>query len=113
MVEWKRDFFKKDAVLSQLHQVILRSHKVADHTYKCLIENRHIKDFCEESRHFVLLPGNPDLYIHYDIACWFKEPNGIQMKVESIAVYDDFVEYESSRIKQLSENKESEGLNLN
>jgi hypothetical protein len=101
MTEFKREFFKNDAVFGKLFELIKKNHKVANHTEKVLIENRHIKDFCEEARHFVEMPGNKPLYIHYDTASWFKEPMGVQVKIESIGVYDDFLEYNTARMKGL------------
>lgn len=52
MTEFKRDFFKNDPVLGKLYEMIKKRHVVADHTEKTLIENRHIKDFCEEAKTF-------------------------------------------------------------
>jgi hypothetical protein len=114
MTEFKREFFKTDPVFSKLFDVIKRNHKVAEHTGKVLYENRHIKDFCEEARHFVLMPGNPPLHIHYDVASWYH-PAGATVKIDSIGVYDDFLEYETARVKQLhaAESKDIPSSNLN
>lgn len=97
MTEFNREFFKKDPVFNKLWHLIMKNHKVAKHTEKVLFENRHVKDFCEEARHFVEMPGNPPIYIHYDVASWWKDPAGVQLKIESIAVYDDFLEYSIAR----------------
>jgi hypothetical protein len=112
MTEFKRDFFKKDPVLSKLWEVIKRNHKVADHTARVLYKNRHIKDFCEEARHFVELPGNKPLYIHYDTASWYH-PSGAQVKIESIGVYDDLAEYTIARLKGLHSTKDADIPNIN
>lgn len=113
MTEFNREFFKNDPVLHKLFMVVKGNHKVADHTEKVLLENRHIKDFCEESRHFVMMPGSPPLYIHYDVASWFKEPMGVQLRIDSIGVYDDFMEYETARMKGLHSGRPSDIPNIN
>lgn len=113
MTEFNREFFKNDPVFGKLFEAVKRGHKVASHTERTLIKNRHVKDFCEEARHFVMLDGEKPLYIHYDVASWFKEPNGVQVKIESIGVYDDFIEYETARLKGIHSTKDSDGGNLN
>lgn len=113
MTEFKREFFVNDPIIHKLYVLIKGMHIVADHTEKVLLENRHTKDFCEEARHFVFMGGKPDLFIHYDTASWFKEPMGVQVKIESIAVYDDFMEYEKARMQQLhrAQNKDIPNIN--
>jgi hypothetical protein len=103
MTEFKREFFKHDPVMKELYEIVKKNHKVADHTERTLIQNRHIKDFCEEARHFVMLPGKKTLYIHYDVASWFQPPAGVVVKIESIGVYDDFIEYEKARLARITE----------
>jgi hypothetical protein len=98
MEEFKREFFKNDPVFYKLFQIIKKNHRVAKHTIKVLNQNKHIKDFCEEARHFVELPGEKPLYIHYDVASWYG-PRGPLIRIESIGVYDDFIEYEIARSK--------------
>jgi hypothetical protein len=100
MEEFDRKFFKNDPVFYQLYQILKRNHRVPQHTVKTLVKNRHIKDFCEESTHFVELPGDKPIYLHYDVASWYHhKPAGIQVRIESIVVYDDFLEYEKARAK--------------
>ena len=114
MTEFKRDFFKNDPqVMGKLHQHLVKIHKVAPHTEKVLIENRHVEDFCEESRHFVILDGTPQIYLHYDVATWFKKPNGVQAVIDSIGVYDDFMEYETARMKGLHSGRSANIPNIN
>ena len=114
MVEFSRDFFMKDPdVIGRIHRLIVSNHKVADHTERVLIENKHVKDFCEQARHFVILPGREPLFIHYDVSSWFKEPMGVQVVVDSIGFYDDFMEYESARMKQLHGAKKKDIPNIN
>lgn len=113
MTEFKRDFFKNDPVFYKLYEVIKRNHKVAKHTERVLLKNKHVKDFCEEARHFVEIPGEPPLFIHYDTASWFKKPNGVQVKIESIGVYDDFMEYDIARLKGLHSGRSADIPNIN
>lgn len=114
MTEFPRDFFKTDPVLRKLYEVVKKNHKVAEHTEKTLYENKHIKDFCEEARHYVMCTGPKPLYIHYDVASWYH-PSGALVKIESIGVYDDFLEYETARMKGLhgAENSDIPKSNLN
>lgn len=113
MTEFSRAFFKNDPVMGKLFEIIKSKHIVADHTERVLLKNKHIKDFCEEARHFVMMEGKPTLYIHYDTASWFKEPMGVQVKIESIGVYDDFMEYETARMKGLHSGREADIPNIN
>jgi len=118
MTEFKREFFKSDPVFSKLFELIKSNHRVAKHTEKVLYDNRHVKNFCEEARHFVMMKnsgdGNP-LYIHYDVASWYHSKNAAQVKIESIGVYDNFLEYETARMRQLhgAESKDIPKSNLN
>jgi len=48
MVEINREVFQTDPVWSKLYDTIKRGHKVAGHTQKILIKNKHVKDFCEQ-----------------------------------------------------------------
>lgn len=105
MTEFKREFFMKDKLIEH--------HIVAEHTKKVLFENRHIKDFCENARHFTMLPGKPPLYIHYDVCSWFKEPMDVQVTIDTIGVYDDFMEFEKARMFQLHKAQKKDIRNIN
>jgi hypothetical protein len=113
MTEFDREFFKTDPVFHKLYMIIKEHHKVAKHTEKTLYEGRHIPDFCEEARHFTELPGLKPIYIHYDVASWWKEPAGVQVRIESIGVYDNFMEYETARMRGLHSGKEADIPNIN
>jgi hypothetical protein len=113
MEEFTRLELKNDPELRPLFDMIKGRHEVAEHTIKVLVKNKHIKDFCEEARHFVFLPGKgSNLFIHYDVSSWYH-PKGIQVKIESIGVYDDFMEYEKARVSQLhgAESKDIPNIN--
>lgn len=113
MTEFNREFFKTDPIMNKLYMIIKGNHKVADHTQKTLIENRHVKDFCEEARHFVFMGGNKPLMLHYDVATWFKAPDSAQVRIESIGVYDNFMEYETARMKGLHSGRNADIPNIN
>lgn len=113
MIELQRDEIKEDKVFNELLQFIISKHKPAYHTRKVLIQNKYVKDFCECSKHFVMITGEKPLFIHYKVFSWFKHPNGIKRKIESIGVYDDFIEYESSRLKALHSSNKSDIPNIN
>lgn len=114
MTEFPRSVFKNDPeVLGKLHEAIVKQHKVANHTEKVLLENQHVKDFCEEARHFLILDGKPQLYLHYDVASWFKEPMGVQVTIDSIGVYDDFMEFEKAKNYQLHKAQNKDIPNIN
>ena len=114
MTEFPRSFFKNDPeVMGKLHQVLVRNHRVAKHTKKVLFENRHVKDFCEMARHFVIMQGAKSLYLHYDVASWWEDPAGVRVVINSIGVYDDFMEYETARMKELHGATDKDIPNIN
>lgn len=113
MTIFDRDPWKKDKVIGKLFDLIISKHVVANHTEKFLLENRHIKDFYEESRVFVHLQGPPDIFIHYDCYSGFKDPMGVRVSIQSIGVYDDFLEYETARNNELYSAKNKDIPNIN
>lgn len=112
MTEFNRDFFKNDRVFRKLYEIIKARHVVADHTAKTLYDNRNIKDFCETSRVFVYMEGKPAMFIHYDVASWYHK-QGARIRIESIGVYDDFMEYEKARMFQLHKSQSKDIPNIN
>ncbi len=113
MTEFKRDFFKVDPVFSKLHELLLKVHATPWHTQKQLIENSHVKDFCVLTRHFMDLPGDNHIYLHYDTSSWFKAPAGVAIRIDAIGVYDNRGEYEIARNNQLNSTNKSVNHNLN
>lgn len=113
MQEFDRQFFKTDKVFKKLFEMIKSNHKVADHTVKVLLKNKHVKDFCEEARHFTVLAGDNPIYIHYDVASWYDKSKSAIVKIESIGVYDDYLEFEKARLKGLHSTKDSDIPNIN
>ena len=114
MVEFPRKIFKKDPnVLGQLHDLLVENHKVANHTKKVLLDNKHIDGFCEDSRCFVVLQKSMPLYIHYDVSTWIMASNEAVVKINSIGVYGSFIEYEKARLSQLHSGKKADIPNIN
>ena len=111
MIEIQREIFVEDEVFKMVYLFLKENHKVAEHTKKVLLDNKNIKDFCEESRHFIMVEG--PFYIHYDISSWFKEPYGVSVRIDTIAFYDNFMEYEKARITQLHKAEKKDIPNIN
>lgn len=101
MQEFNRKEITQDQMLKQLAR-------------KNLLENKGIKDFCEESRHFALLKkkGGKDLHIHYDVSSWYL-PNGVTVKLQTIGIYENYLEYEIARQKGLNSTPHSYSPNQN
>ena len=91
--------------MSKLAKLVIKNHKIPRHTQKVLVENRLIKDFCENSRVFALLP--PEIGIHYNVNTWFVDDTFL-VKIESIGLYKDTVEYNNARMAQLSSAKDKD-----
>ena len=113
MIEITRKEFKKDPVFRKVYRLIKANHKVAKHTMKVLIENRKVKDFCEEARHFAILQGGNPLYVHYDVSSWYQAKDRAMVKIESIGFYDNFIEYEIARARGLHSTDKSDIPNIN
>jgi len=114
MIEISREEFKKDPVFRKVYEHILKIHSVPNHTANVLFRSKHIKDFCEEARHFVIMKGNPDIFMHYDVASWYNEKNGgASVKIDAIVFYDDFIEFETARVRGLHSTKDSDIPNIN
>lgn len=108
----EREQLKEDEVYSRLKDVIKSKHVIADHTRKALIENEGVKDFCAIARHFVLMEGKQPLFIHYDTHNWI-EKGRVLTRIDSVGIYDDFMEYEGARVRGLHGGKPSDIPNVN
>lgn len=97
MIEYNRDFFKTDPVFSKLFEAIKANHKIADHTEKVLMENKHIQDFCEEATHFAELPGRDPIYISYDVSTQLKNSR-TAVTIDKITVYDNAIEWGAAHV---------------
>ncbi len=113
MIEISRETFKSDPIFGKLFDAVKAGHKVAKHTERTLRKNKHIKDFCEEARHFVQIGDDKPIWIHYDVASWWKDPAGVVVKIESIGVYDNFMEYDIARLKGIHSGRDSDVPNIN
>ena len=112
MVKINREEFKKDPVYRKLWQELKKAHEVAKHTMKTLIEGRHIPDFCEEATHFVIMQGKTDVFLHYDVSTWLVGRE-FQVRIDTIGIYDDFLEYEKARLTGLHSADEADIPNQN
>lgn len=113
MIELFRKEIKNDPAFTMLLQVIVNNHKIPKYTEETLIKNKDVKDFCECSRHYITMSGENPLYIHYDVYSWYKHPNGASVRVQSIGLYDDFMEYEAARLKGLHGSERADIPNIN
>jgi hypothetical protein len=103
MVEILRKAFKgdkADPVFKKLYVAIKQCHVTAEHTKKVLIKNKHIKDFCEEATHFMVLLDAPQIFLQYEVHSWYTNGH-VSIKIVSIGIYDDFMEYEKARLSGL------------
>ncbi len=113
MKVFESELFRKYLPIETLYEVIKKKHHVATHTKKVLYMNRHVKDFCEEARHFVLMDLKPPIYLHYDVTSWYHSSSGVVIKIERIAIYDNFNEYEAARLRGLHTTVNQDGVSLN
>ena len=100
MIKVKREEFKSDPIFQKVYEVVKRNHVSANHTINTLIENRDIKDFCEISCHFAVIP--PNLPISYEAWSWL-ENSRVLIKIESITFYDNDTEYMVERAKGMKD----------
>ncbi|UCD07276.1 MAG: hypothetical protein JSW41_05650 [Candidatus Aenigmatarchaeota archaeon] len=96
METWTRKEIKADPVLRQLLELIKHNHKVPDYTVKELIKHNH-PEMCQQTSHFAILPGKNQVFISYEMSTWYKHPGEFLTRVDSVTVYEDFMEYEKAR----------------
>lgn len=113
MITISREEFKVDPTFRKLYEFILEHHEVAKHTTEVLFKNRNTKDFCEEATHFIVLPGKPGIFLDYEVYSWYKHPKSVIIKIVSITMYDDFMEYEKARMIGLHSAKDADIPNIN
>lgn len=116
MIELSKEQIKKDPVFLKMLKAIIRNHTVAEHTKKTLLENRQVKDFCENARQFAVL--GDDIYIHYDTRTWFQGEGDMisfPVSIRSVVIYDNALEYNNARRSQLdyADQKEQPSSDLN
>lgn len=110
METYSRPQFKHEPTLQKLLAIIVQNHKVAGHTEKNLCGYPPDSDICEETRHFSVIP--PTVFIHYDTSTW-RTSKGFVVKVESIGIYNDAIEYEVARSRQLNGSRTRNNPSLN
>lgn len=130
MITFQRAEIKADPALNNLLVAILKHHKTPDHTVKHLIELKHVDDVCEVTTIFGKLPQAKSkgdfVYLSYEVSTWIKPldkpepdqfPYHFPTRVESITLYENFVEYETTRVREISaaaaDSRDTGSLNLN
>lgn len=116
MIEVDRETMKSDPVFRKLHELIKAKHVVANHTKRNLEEHKHVKNFCEEARHYVVLPAKVEsksIYLHYDVSSWYKGPDQTAIRIDTIGLYEDFEEYERARVRALYTHDDADRPNQN
>ncbi len=124
MESWSREQIKADPVLMGALEYILSMHETPAQTIKHLRELAHVPNICTETKIFATLPHLPGsnsgaVYLSYEITTWIKKVEGgtaFPTRVERLTLYNDFIEYEATRVKELSsappEDRDN-SLNLN
>ena len=95
-----RKEFLKDPVYRMIFEAIRDNHKTPKHAQENLIKYQNVKDICNRTRSFIQITGDLP-FIHYDTLSWI-EKDSIIFRIESIGFYDDFLEYNVARLKQLN-----------
>ena len=98
MVEFNRKEIKEDPTLTELHKRIKENHKIADHTISHLINNKEVKNFCEEARHFMTLGEVDPIFMYYDVHSWYSNGKAL-VSIRSIGVYENYGEFAEARLK--------------
>jgi len=113
MITVTREEAKADPVYRKLFKKLCWHHKVPGHTVSVLTKNKHIKNFCEESRHFLYVETeHKTLYMHYDVTTWI-DGRKFLIRLESATFYDTYEEYESARLLGLHSTIHQSGIPLN
>ena len=97
MTEVSRKEFKADPVYKKLYLAIRKNHKVPRHTHKTLLENRHVKNFVESSRTYLIIKKKTQLLISYDIDSWLVGGDLIEARITSMRIYDNLMEFEKAK----------------
>jgi len=108
---FKKEDWAKDEVMGKLWSIIRANHKVADHDKKTLRKKRNVKDLCVRSEYFVFMGNN--LYISYQTSAWLKTKVEIAVRIDTVTVYDNFMEYETARNRGLHSGKPADIPNIN
>jgi hypothetical protein len=100
MITVSKTEMKSDPTLNKVLDMIIKNHIPAPHTIKVLMENSHIKDFCETAEHYAELKIKTSIYISYRATSWIKE-NRILVQIESVTFFDEWNQYQAHRLKGL------------
>lgn len=109
----QRDDLKRDKAWNILLNALIKIHVPEQDTVSLLLSKADVKGFTEVRRHFLILDNK--YYVSYVANSYLKEglpEPAVGVQVESVTVYDDYVEYETTRHKMMSEAASQTGLNL-
>ncbi|KKN20173.1 hypothetical protein LCGC14_0938320 [marine sediment metagenome] len=103
MEEIKRNEFKKGGALNVLWKELQKIHKIPDYTLRALRKSEDVKGFYESSRFYIVmrLDVDEDVFLHYDVTSSWIRKDYIGTRIDSIGLYDSFMEYERARLKGL------------
>jgi hypothetical protein len=108
------------AELPEIINVIRRGHKpdLAEIMKELFINNKPVKGLTHTRGFFVIIPlSKLTLYVYYEVAHTLRVEtdlfSAVALSVESVTLYDNYIEYEADRVKKLSAGKDQQGLNLN
>ena len=111
MIKYTREELKKH--LPELITLIQKNHVMEDNIERELfIENKPVVGLCHSRGYFVIMD---EWFIQYGMEHIITDVNLrlIGRRLTDVTFYDDFQEYESARVKQMSKSKDQTGLNFN
>lgn len=94
-------------------KIIQMNHKMGEDIFEELyVKNTPVVGLTTTARYFAQFDG---YWIEYTMSHQIRDVDAqlIGRAVEQVIIYEDYVEYESNRVKKLSGDKRSKGLNLN
>ena len=103
MLTLEREEIKKDSVFCKLKDEIVKHHQIAQHTMDTLIPMVDLPGYAENATCFMVIDGAKEpLYLTYVVSTGVEragEGYNFTVRVESITVYDDELEYEIHKSK--------------
>src|SRR5690348_12663605 len=102
MQKFERKEIKENPEFAELMKYIGMNHVNLPATVEKL-SSLKIPDLCAVDKHyFKLVITGVELYFSYETQSWYIEKtNSIGVKIDSITMYENYIEYEGSRTKDL------------
>jgi hypothetical protein len=107
----RREDLKRD--FPKLITMIQENHEMGEEIFRELfVRNKPVKGLCTQRGYFVMFGP---YYFQYFMDHLIMDAATMEIgrSIQKIIFYDDFVEYESERVKTLSTGRDAKGLNLN